>query len=68
MQLKTLQFVVLPNGLPLGPRKFRNVTKPPLAMLRIQGYTVAIHINGVIAIDKSFKECLLTLVDTIKLF
>ena len=55
---KFLKFVVLPNGLSPGPRKFTKLTKPPLAILRIQGYTVAIYI----------EECLLTVVETINLF
>ena len=40
----------------------------PLAMLRMQGYTVAIYIDDIIAIDQSFEECLLTVVETINLF
>ena len=39
---KLLKFSVLPNGLSQGPWKFTKLTKPPLAMLRKQGYTVAI--------------------------
>ena len=37
-------------------------------MLRMQGYTVAIYIDDIIAIDQSFEECLLTVVETINLF
>ena len=65
---KLLKFVVLPNGLSPGPRKFTKLTKPPLAILRTQGYTVAIYIDDIIAIDQSFEECLLTVVETINLF
>ena len=65
---KLLKFVVLPNGLSPGPRKFTKLTKPPLAMLRMQGYTVAIYIDEIIAIDQSFEECLLTVAETITLF
>ena len=36
-------------------------------MLRMQGYTIAIYIDDIIAIDQSFEECLLTVVET-KLF
>ena len=32
---KLLKFVVLPNGLSPGPRKFTKLTKPPLAILRM---------------------------------
>ena len=63
-----MKFLVLPNGLPPGPRKFTKLTKPPLAMLRMQGYTVAIYIDDIIAIDQSFEECLLTVVETVHLF
>ena len=65
---KLLKFVVLPNGLPPGPQKFTKLTKPPLAMLRKQGHTVAIYIDDIIAIDQSFEECPLTVVETINLF
>ena len=63
-----LKFVVLPNGLSPGPRKFTKLTKPRLAILRMQGYTVAIYIDGIIAIGQSFEECLLTVIETINLF
>ena len=39
---KLVKFVVLPNGLSPSPRKFTKLTKPPLAILRMQGYTVAL--------------------------
>ena len=51
---KLLKFVVLPNGLSPGPRKIAKLTKPALAMLRMQGYTVAIYIDDIIAIGQSF--------------
>ena len=65
---KLLKFVVFPNGLSPGPRKFTKLIKAPLAMLRMQGYTVAIYIDDIIAIDQSFEECPLTVVQTINLF
>ena len=34
----------------------------------MQGYTVAIYIDDIIAIGQSFEECLLTVVETIKSF
>ena len=40
---RLLKFVDLPNCLSIGSRKFTKWTKPPLALLRIQGHTVAIH-------------------------
>ena len=65
---KRLKFVVLPNSLSPAPRKFTKLTKPPLAMLKMQGYTVPIYIDDIIAIDQSFEECLLTVVETTNLF
>ena len=37
-------------------------------MLRMRGYTVAIYIDDIIAIDQSFEECLLTVVEITNLF
>ena len=37
-------------------------------MLRKQGYTVAIYVDDIIAIDQSFEECHLTVAETINLF
>ena len=37
-------------------------------MLRMQGYTVGICIDDIIAIDQGFKECLFTVVETVNLF
>ena len=34
----------------------------------MQVYTVAIYIDGIIAIDQSYEECLPTVVETINLF
>ena len=63
-----LKFAVLANSLSPGPRKFTKLTNPSLAMLRMQGYTVAIYIDDIVVIDQSFEECLLTVVETINLF
>ena len=49
--------------------KLTKLTKPPLAMLRTQGYTVVIYIDGIVTIDQiSFEECLLTVIETRNLF
>ena len=53
---KLLKFVVLPNGLSPGPRKFTKLTKPPLAILRMQGSTVAIHIDDIMQKIKALKS------------
>ena len=52
---KLLKFVVLPNGLSPGSRKFTKLTKLPLASLRMQGYAVAIYIDDIVAIGQSFR-------------
>ena len=65
---RLLKFVVLPNGLSPGPRKFTKLTKPPLALLRIQEHTVAIYIDDIISVDDTFESCLLTVIKTTKLF
>ena len=63
-----LKFVVLPNCVSPGPRKFTKLTKPPLALLRIRGHTVVIYIDDIISVDDTFESCLLTVRKTIKLF
>ena len=63
-----MKFVVLPNGLSPGSRKFTKLTKPPLALLRIQAHTVAIYIDDIISVDDTFEICFVTVIKTIKLF
>ena len=65
---RLLKFVVLPNGLSPGSRKFTKLTKPPLALLRIQAHTVAIYIDDIISVDDTFEICFVTVIKTIKLF
>ena len=65
---RLLKFVVLPNGLSPGSRKFTKLTKPSLALPRIQGHTVAIDIDDIVSVDDTFESCLLTVIKTIKLF
>ena len=65
---RLLKFVVLPNGLSPGPRKFNKLTKPPLALFRIQEHTVATYIDDIISVDDTFESFLLTVIKTIKLF
>ena len=59
---KLLKFIVLPNVLSPGPRRFTKLTKSPLAMLRIHRYTFEIYIDDIIATDQSFEECLFAVV------
>ena len=39
------KFLVLPNGLCCGPRKFTKLMKPPIAILRLDGHIIAIYID-----------------------
>ena len=63
-----LKFVVLPNRVFSGPRKFTKLTKPPIACLRIEGVIVAIYIDDIIVIGDTYEECLIGTIKTIKLF
>ena len=64
---KLLMFVVLPNGLPSGPRKFKKITKAPLAILRLEGITIAIYIDDLIILGETYEECLTGSIKTIKI-
>ena len=50
------KFVVLPNGLSSGPRKFTKLTKPATACLRIEGVIVAIYIDDIIVIRNNLSR------------
>ena len=63
-----LKFVVIPNGLFSGPRKFTNLTKPPIACLRIESVIAAIYIEDIIVMEDIYEECLIGTIKTIKLF
>ena len=63
-----LKFVVLPNGLSSGPRKFTKLTKPPIACLRIEGVIVAIYIDDITVNGDTYEECLIGTIRTLKLF
>ena len=70
---KIFKFVVLPNGLSSGPRKFIKLTKPAIACLRIRGVIVAIYIyiyiyiDDIIVIVDTYEECLIGLLVLLKL-
>ena len=42
------RFLVLPNGLCCGPRKFTKLMKPSIATLRLDGHIIAIYIDNLI--------------------
>ena len=65
-----LKFLVLPNGLWPGPRKFTKLTKPlhSKPCLRIEGVIVAIYTDDIIVIGDTYEECHIGTIKTIKLF
>ena len=63
-----LKFVVLPNGLSSGPRKFTKLTKSPIACSRVEGVIVAIYIDNIIVIGNTYEQYLISTIKTIKLF
>ena len=64
---KLYKFMVLPNGLSPGPRKFTKLLKPPIAVLRKDGVTISIYIDDIILMGDTFEECISSLLKTIKL-
>ena len=65
---RLLKPVVLPNGKYPGPRKCTKLTKPPVAILRLQGWAVAIYKDAIITVDDVFESCLTATIKTINLF
>ena len=51
------KFLVLPNGLCCGPRKFTKLMKPPIATLRLDGHIIAIYVDDLINVELMFGEC-----------
>ena len=66
LRSKLLKFVVLPNGLSSG--KFTKLTKPPIAVLRLEGIIIAIYIDSFIILGETYEECLTRSIKTIKMF
>ena len=62
------KFLVLPNGLCCGPRKFTKLMKPPIATLRLDGHIIAIYIDDLINVGLTFDECVENVITSIKLF
>ena len=56
------------NGLSPGPRKFTKFTKPPLAVLKLEGIIIAIFIDDLIILGETYEECLTGSIETIKMF
>ena len=59
---------MLPNGLSSEPRKFIRLTKPPIAVLRLEGIIIAIYKDDLIIFVETYEECLTGSNKTIKIF
>ena len=59
---------MLPNGLASGPKKLKKFTKPPIAVLRLEGIIIAIYIDGLIIAGETYGKCLAGSIKTIKMF
>lgn len=58
---------MLANGLFSGPQKSAQLTKLPIACLRIKRY-MAIYVDDIIVIRETYEECLIGTIKTINCF
>ena len=61
------KFLVLPNDLCCGPRKFTKLMKPPIATLRLDGHIITIYIDDLINVGLTFDECVENVIGSIEL-
>ena len=61
------KFLVLPNCLCCGPRKFTKLTKPPIATIILDGHIIAIYIDDLINVGLIFDQCVENVIASIKL-
>ena len=61
------KFLVLPNGLCCGPRKFIKLIKLSIATLRLDGHIIAIDIDDLINIGLTFEKSVENVIASIKL-
>ena len=59
---------MLPNGLSSGQRKFRNLSKPPIAVLRLEEIIIAIYRDDLLILEKTYEESLTGCIKAIKMF
>ena len=52
-----LKFVSMPFGLGESPRKFTKLCKPPLAIIRQAGYTIAAYLDDFFQCEQSYQVC-----------
>ena len=62
------KFLVLPNGLCCGPRKFTKLMKPPIGSFRLDGNAIAIYIDNLKSVGFTFDECVENVITSVKLF
>ena len=63
-----LKFVVLPNELSSGPRKFYKAHWTTHCVFKTEGVIIAIYIDNIIVIGDTYEECPIDFIRTIKLF
>ena len=61
------KFLVLPNSLCCGPRKFTKLTKTPIAIIILDGHIIAIYIDDLINVGLIFDQCVENVIASIKL-
>ena len=61
------KFLVLPNGLCCGPRKFTKLMKLPKGTLSLYGHIISIYSDDLINIGLTLEECVETVLASIKL-
>ncbi len=62
------KYVALPMGLVPGPRIFTKVTKPIIATLQEQGFTVCPYLDDMFIVANSYQECQKATQETMNLF
>ena len=50
------KFLVIPNDLCCGPRKFTKLMKPPIATLRLDVHIISIYIDDLINVGLTLDE------------
>ena len=61
------KFLVLPNSLCCGPRKFTKMIKPPIATLRLDGHIIANYIDDLTNAELTYDECVENVITSIRL-
>ena len=61
------KFLVLPNGLSCGLRKFTKFMKPPITTLQLDGHIIAIYTDDRINVGLTFDECVENFITSINL-